>query len=50
MLGALGMAGASLLAAATQTGGMLLVARALDGLASAAIAPTALELVTSACS
>src|ERR1700751_943192 len=48
VLGALGMAGASLLAAFAQTGGMLLVARALDGLASAAIAPMALALITSA--
>ena len=39
VLGALGMVGASLLAAVAQTGGMLLVARALDGLASAAIGP-----------
>jgi len=46
VLGALGMVGASLLAAAAQTGGMLLVARALDGLASAAIAPMALALIT----
>jgi EmrB/QacA subfamily drug resistance transporter len=48
VLGALGMAGASLLAAVAQTGGILLVARALDGLASAAIAPMALALITSA--
>jgi len=48
VLGAAGMVGASLLAAAAQTGGMLLVARALDGLASAAIAPMALALITSA--
>jgi len=48
VLGALGMVGASLLAAVAQTGGMLLVARALDGLASAAIAPMALALITSA--
>src|SRR5260221_2689985 len=48
VLGALGMVGASLLAAVTQTGGMLLVARALDGLASAAIAPLALALIASA--
>jgi MFS family permease len=47
-LGALGMVGASLLAAVAQTGGMLLVARALDGLASAAIGPMALALVASA--
>jgi MFS family permease len=48
VLGALGMVGASLLAAAAQTGGMLLVARALDGLASAAIGPMALALIASA--
>src|SRR6201993_1606877 len=48
VLGALGMVGASLLAAVAQTGGMLLVARALDGLASAAIAPMALALITGA--
>jgi Arabinose efflux permease len=48
VLGALGMVGASLLAAVAQTGGMLLVARALDGLASAAIAPMALALIASA--
>src|ERR1700746_813256 len=48
VLGAVGMVGASLLAAAAQTGGMLLIARALDGLASAAIAPMALALITSA--
>jgi MFS family permease len=48
VFGALGMVGASLLAAAVQTGGMLLVARALDGLASAAIGPMALALVASA--
>jgi EmrB/QacA subfamily drug resistance transporter len=48
VLGALGMVGASLLAAIAQTGGMLLVARALDGLASAAIAPMALALITNA--
>jgi len=47
VLGALGMVGASLLAAVAQTGGMLLVARALDGLASSAIAPMALALITS---
>src|SRR5271169_246815 len=41
VLGALGMVGASILAAVAQTGGMLLAARALDGLASAAIAPMA---------
>src|SRR5580704_15174511 len=50
VLGALGMVGASLLAAIAQTGGMLLVARALDGLASAAIAPMALALISSASS
>src|ERR1700751_486429 len=44
--GALGMVAASLLAAVAQTGGTLLVARALDGLASAAIAPMALALIT----
>jgi MFS family permease len=48
VLGALGMVGGSLLAAVAQTGGMLLVARALDGLASAAIAPLALALIASA--
>ena len=48
VLGALGMVGASLLAAVAQTGGMLLVARALDGLASAAIGPMALTLIASA--
>src|SRR6516162_3057394 len=48
VLGALAMVGASLLAAIAQTGGMLLVARALDGLASAAIAPMALALITGA--
>jgi MFS family permease len=48
VLGALGMVGASLFAAVAQTGGMLLVARALDGLASAAIAPMALALIASA--
>jgi len=48
VLGALGVVGASLLAAVAQTGGMLLLARALDGLASAAIAPMALALVISA--
>src|SRR5271166_3702118 len=48
MLGALGMVGASLLAAVAQTGGMLLVARALDGLASAAIGPMALALIAGA--
>src|ERR1700757_3126514 len=48
VLGALGMVGASLLAAVAQTGGMLLIARALDGLASATIAPMALALITSA--
>src|SRR4029077_19455079 len=48
VLGALGMVGASLLAAAAQTGGMLLVARTLDGLASAAVAPMALALIASA--
>ena len=48
VLGALGVVGASLLAAVARTGGMLLLARALDGLASAAIAPMALALVTSA--
>ena len=48
VLGALGMVGASLLAAVAQTGGMLLVARALDGLASAAIAPMALALIAGA--
>jgi MFS family permease len=48
VLGALGMVGASLLAAVAQTGGMLLVARALDGLASAAIGPMALALITGA--
>ena len=48
VLGALGMVGASLLAAVAQTGGMLLVARALDGLASAAIGPMALALIASA--
>ena len=48
VLGALGMVGASLLTAVAQTGGMLLVARALDGLASAAIAPMALALITGA--
>jgi MFS family permease len=42
------MVGASLLAAVAQTGGMLLVARALDGLASAAIGPIALALIVSA--
>jgi MFS family permease len=42
------MVGASLLAAVAQTGGMLLAARALDGLASAAIAPMALALIASA--
>jgi MFS family permease len=48
VLGALAMAGASLLAAVAQTGGMLLVARALDGLASAAIGPMALTLIAGA--
>ena len=48
VLGALGTVGASLLAAIAQTGGTLLVARALDGLASAAIGPMALALITSA--
>ena len=48
VFGALGMVGASLLAAVAQTGGMLLIARALDGLASAAIAPMALALIASA--
>jgi MFS family permease len=48
VLGALGTVGASLLAAVAQTGGMLLVARALDGLASAAIGPLALALITRA--
>jgi hypothetical protein len=48
VLGALGMVGASLLAAVAQTGGMPLAARALDGLASAAIAPMALALIASA--
>jgi MFS family permease len=48
VLGALGMVGASLLAAVAQTGGMLLVARALDGLASAAIGPMALALIAGA--
>ena len=48
VLGALGMVGASLLAAFAQTGGMLLVARALDGLASAAIGPMALTLIAGA--
>ena len=48
VLGALGMVGASLLAAVAQTGAMLLAARALDGLASAAIAPMALALIASA--
>src|SRR5215471_19996026 len=47
VLGALGVVGASLLASVAQTGGMLLLARALDGLASAAIAPMALALITS---
>src|SRR6201993_1530911 len=48
VLGAVGMVGASLLATIAHTGGMLLVARALDGLASAAIGPMALALITSA--
>jgi MFS family permease len=48
VLGALGMVGAYLLAAVAQTGGTLLVARALDGLASATIRPMALALITSA--
>src|ERR1700741_3894060 len=48
VLGALGMVGASLLAAFAQTGGTLLVARALDGLASAAIGPMALALIAGA--
>jgi MFS family permease len=48
VLGALGMVGASLLAAVARTGGVLLLARAVDGLASAAIAPMALALATSA--
>jgi MFS family permease len=48
VLGALGMVAASLLAAVARTGGALLVARAVDGLASAAIAPMALALITSA--
>src|SRR6516225_9538549 len=48
VLGALGMVGTSLLAAVAQTGGMLPVARALDGLASAAIGPMALALIASA--
>ena len=48
VLGSLGMVGASLLAAVAQTGGMLLVARALDGLASAAIGPMALTLIAGA--
>jgi MFS family permease len=42
------MVGAYLLAAVAQTGGTLLVARALDGLASATIGPMALALITSA--
>ena len=46
--GALGMVAASLLAAVAQTGGTLLVARALDGLASAAIGPMALALIAGA--
>jgi MFS family permease len=45
VLGSLGMVVASLLAAAAQTGGMLLAARALDGLVSAAIGPMALALI-----
>jgi MFS family permease len=48
VLGALGMVGASLLAAAAQTGSMLLVARSLDGLAGAAIGPMALALIAGA--
>src|SRR6201981_1388940 len=48
VLGALGMVGASFLAAVAQTGGMLLVARALDGLASAAIGPMALAIIAGA--
>lgn len=48
VLGALAMVGASLLAAVAQTGGMLLVARALDGLASVAIGSMALALIASA--
>jgi MFS family permease len=48
VLGTLGMVGASLLAAVAQTGGMLLLARALDGLASAAIGPMALALIAGA--
>src|ERR1700757_5277683 len=48
VLGAVGMVGASLLATIAHTGGMLLVARALDGLASAAIGPMALALIASA--
>src|SRR6516225_11952190 len=48
VLGALGMVGASLLAAVAQTGGVLLAARTLDGLASAAIGPMALALIVSA--
>src|SRR5258706_7319763 len=48
VLGALGMVGASLLAAVAQTGGMLLVARALDGLASTSIWPIALPLIAGA--
>src|SRR5690349_5756300 len=48
VLGALGMVGSSLLAALAQNGGMLLVARALDGLASAAMGPMALALIVGA--
>src|SRR4029077_378282 len=48
LLGALGMVGASLLAAVARTGEVLLIARAVDGLASAAIGPMALALITSA--
>jgi MFS family permease len=48
VLGAVGMVGASLLAAVAQTGGMLLLARSIDGLASAAIGPMALTLIAGA--
>jgi MFS family permease len=48
LLGVLGMVGASLLAAVAWTGEVLLMARAIDGLASAAIGPMALALITSA--
>src|SRR5260370_6942886 len=48
VLGALGMVGRARLAAVAQTGGMLLVARALDGWASAAIGPMALALIAGA--